>query len=185
MEDIDDYSELYEINPEAFTWLDYAEEFFKHDGSFGIEGSRTIPLRDGKSYDIGQEFDQLERMHKASPDKVVEPLMSLEKDGETVGFYMERVEGEHVTNYFREGKGDMEEHEEIIIQVEEFIDTMERENLVHGDLMNNILYDGDTIKVIDPVGTPETEQDFETLREYDEEFVEIIEESSPYLSFCK
>lgn len=177
-----DYSEIMGVDPEAFDWLDYAEEFFKHDASFGIEGSRTIPLRNGKSYDIGQEFDQLEKMYEASPEKVVEPLMSIEKDGEIVGFYMERFDGVHVSNYFNQGQGDKEEHREIMNQIDEFVDTMESEGLVHGDLAYNILYDGENIKVIDPVGTPEREEDFARLRDLDEDAIQNIEEQSPFIS---
>ena len=176
-----DYSELMDLDPEAFDWLDYAEEFFKHDGSFdyGVEGN--VSRRNGTSYDLDDELEQLERMYEASPEKVIQPLMTLEKDGEITGFYMERVEGEHVLDYFREGKGDKQEHQEIIREVEDFIQKMQREGLVHGDLANNTLYDGDSIKVIDPVGTPDSREDFENLRELDEGATEVLGSRSKFL----
>ncbi|MFQ3307997.1 MAG: RIO-like serine/threonine protein kinase [Candidatus Nanohaloarchaea archaeon] len=170
------------VDPEAFDWLDYAEEFFKHDGDFDYGRVRTIPARNGKSYvNIEDEFRQLEEMYEAAPDKVAEPLMTLEKNGEVRGFYIERVEGEHITDYFSEGKGDIERHLEILDKVEEFVNTMGEEGLVHGDLSNNILYDGERIKVIDPVGQPEEQEDFEIFRELDEGSLQVLENRSPYL----
>ncbi len=167
-----DYSEIYSLEEEAFEWLDMAEEFFKHDGSFsyGEERNNNV-VRSGERYNsIEQEYRQLQKMHEAVPEHTVEPLMPVYKDGEMAGFYMESFDGEILKDYLLDldTRQQIMEGLELVDDVESAIEEMHEEDVVHGDLTNNILYDGEEFKFFDPVGVPKDEQAFEEMKKYDE-----------------
>lgn len=179
----DSYSGLQDLDPEAFRWLDLAEEFFKHDGSFSFGEKRNSSVfRDGKVYDdIEEEWEQLNELYEACPDHVVEPLMPLyrEENGERelAGFYMERFEGKNLQDYLL-NSDDIHDNRRIIQQVENLVKKLHREGVVHGDLANNILYDGDTFKLHDPVGVPVDEEAYENMRQFDEGDIQVLRDKS-------
>jgi len=178
----EDYSEIYEMDPESFRWLDMAEEFFKHDGSFNYGEERNSSVtRNGSLYDsIEDEYRQLQRMHEAIPENTVEPLMPVYDGEEMVGFYMERFDGEILKDYllYLDTREDIMEGLDLIDEVEETVDKMHEEGVVHGDLTNNIMYDGETFKFFDPVGVPKNPDDEEVMKEFDEGTPERLRNSS-------
>ncbi len=184
-----DYNEIYELEEEAFEWLDMAEEFFKHDGSFSYGEKRNNSVaRAGERYEsIEEEYRQLQKMHEAVPEHTVEPLMPVYSDGEMVGFYMERFEGEILKDYLLDlgNKEDIMEGLDLVDDVESAIEEMHEQDVVHGDLTNNILYDGENFKFFDPVGVPKTDEAFEEMKEWDEGTPERLRESAkmPFQDF--
>jgi serine/threonine protein kinase len=175
-----DYSGIYELKPEAVDWLDLAEEFFKHDGSFSFGEERNSSVFRGSNVydDIEDEWEQLKNLHEVCPEHVVEPLKSVysEEGGEkkVAGFYMERFQGENLQDYLL-NNDDIHENRRLISQVERIVEELHGEGVVHGDLANNIIYDGEHLKLHDPVGVPE-EEDYEAMRQRDVGDVEILRE---------
>ncbi|WP_414838357.1 hypothetical protein ACK3SF_03045 [Candidatus Nanosalina sp. VS9-1] len=188
-----DYMEIMDLDPEAFDWLDMAEEFFKHDGSFsfGEERNRNV-IRAGERYDeIEREFNQLEKLYEACPEHVVEPLMPVYRDvdGEKrmAGFYMERFDGELLKDYLLDltERGEIMEGLRLVDEIRETVDKIHREGAVHGDLTNNILYDGETFKFFDPVGEPYDQEAYRDMREWDRSTPERLEKTAkaPFQDF--
>lgn len=174
-----DYSEIYNLEPEDFEWLDLAGEFFKHDGSFsfGYERNGDV-IRHGERYDdIEREWMQLEAMYAVEPDHVVEPLMALykEEDGERemAGFYVERFEGDLMKNYLSSSM-DIQDNLELVKEIEQVVRKFHGRSVVHGDFANNILYDGEDFKVFDPVGIPYDENGYRDMKRCDEEDIEVL-----------
>lgn len=167
-----DYRELYDLEEEAFEWLDMAEEFFKHDGSFSYgEKRNNNVVRAGERYnDIEAEYRQLEKMHEVAPDHVVEPLMPVYKEDQMVGFYIEKFDGEILKDHLLglQSKEDINEGLNIVDEVESVIDELHDRDVVHGDLTNNILYDGENFKFFDPVGTPKNQEAYKEMKNWDE-----------------
>lgn len=174
------YENIYELDEEAFEWLDLAEEFFKHDGSFGFGQERNgYVFRAGETYSsIEDEFRQLERLYKACPESVVEPLMPLYQGGEMVGFYMERFDGESLQDYLLNTE-DYDVHRQLIAEMEEIIQDFEKEGIVHGDLANNIHYDGEELKVFDPVGVPKDSEAWREMRDFDAGSIDVLKNKTP------
>ncbi|MFB6145733.1 MAG: lipopolysaccharide kinase InaA family protein [Candidatus Nanohaloarchaea archaeon] len=175
-----DYSEIYRLEPEEFDWLDLASEFFKHDGSFsyGIERNGDV-IRHGKRYDeIEREYDQLNSIHELVPEHTVEPLMSIYRrvDGKRkmAGFYMEKEDGALMKDYLRDSK-DVHENLAIVKDIERTVRKMHENGVVHGDLANNIFYDGESWKMFDPVGEPYSEDGYDKMRRCDLEDIEVLE----------
>lgn len=184
MSDELNYSDLMELDPEAFDWLEMAEEFFKHEGSFSFGEERNNNLiRAGKRYnEIEREYNQLQKLYEACPEHVVEPLMPIytKKNGERkmIGFYMERFEGEILKDYLAslENEEILYNSLEVIEEVDEVIESIHEEGVVHGDMTNNILYDGESFRFFDPVGEPYTEKGYSTMKKWDESTPERLEE---------
>jgi hypothetical protein len=177
-----DYSGIYELDTEAFDWLDLAEEFFKHDGSFSFGEERNSSVFRGSNVydDIEEEWEQLKKLHDACPENVVEPLMPVyrEKEGgekKVAGFYMERFEGENLQDYLL-NNDDIHENRRLISRVEKLVEDLHSEGVVHGDVANNIIYDGEEMKLHDPIGVPEEAEDYEAMRQRDVGDIEILRE---------
>lgn len=166
------YSEIYDLDENSFKWLDMAEEFFKHDGSFSYgERRNSSVFRGGERYEsIEGEYNQLKKMYEAIPEHTVEPLMPIYQDEEMVGFYMERFDGEIMKDHLLDldTREDITEGLKLVDDVESTIEQMHEEDVVHGDLTNNILYDGETFKFFDPVGEPKDEEGFIEMKDWDE-----------------
>jgi tRNA A-37 threonylcarbamoyl transferase component Bud32 len=64
---------------------------------------------------------------------------------------------------------------EVASEVREAVQYLHSEGLVHGDLANNILYDGETFKMFDPVGTPKDRDGYHRMKELDEHDYESLE----------
>lgn len=184
--DSPDYSDLFEIDSEAFDWLDFAQEFFKHDGSFDFgEQRNNNVIRNGERYnEIEREFNQLKELYKACPEHVIEPLMPVyceeNEEKQMAGFYMERFEGELLKDYLLDltNEEDIREGLELVEEVREVIDTLHEKDVVHGDLTNNILYDGESFKIFDPVGEPYTQEAYNQMKEWDESTPDRLESSA-------
>jgi tRNA A-37 threonylcarbamoyl transferase component Bud32 len=163
--------------------VDLAEEFFKHDGSFSFGEERNSSVFRGSNVydDIEEEWEQLKRLHKKCPEHVVEPLMPVYKDedGEKklAGFYMERFEGELLQDYLLNSE-DIRENRRIISEVEGVVERLHSEGVVHGDLANNILYNGETFKLYDPVGVPVDEEAYENMRQFDRGDIQVLRDKS-------
>ena len=183
------YNQIYELDKEAFEWLDLAEEFFKHDGSFNYGERRNSSVaRAGQRYDsIEDEYRQLQRMNEAIPEHTVEPLMPVYSNGEMTGFYMERFEGEILKDYLLDldTREDIMEGLDLVDEVESAIEEMHEQDVVHGDLTNNILYDGENFKFFDPVGVPKNEEAYDEMKEFDEGTPKRLRESAkmPFQDF--
>lgn len=187
------HSDLFEIDSNAFDWLEMAEEFFKHDGSFEFgEKRNNNVVRSGKRYDeIEREFNQLKELYESCPKHVIEPLMPICRDEydekQMAGFYMERFEGELLKDYLLDltNKEEIKEGLAIVDEVREVIDTLHQKDIVHGDLTNNILYDGETFKIFDPVGEPYTQEAYDQMKECDESTPTRLENSAkaPFHNF--
>lgn len=185
-----DYSEIYSLEEEAFEWLDLAGEFFKHDGSFSYGQERNSSVaRAGERYaDIEAEYRQLEEMYEVAPEHVVEPLLPVYQDGEMVGFYMENFEeGDILKDYLLdlESREDIMDGLKLVDEVESVIEELHDEDVVHGDLTNNILYDGETFKFFDPVGVPKDEDAFREMKEWDKSTPRRLRDSAkrPFQNF--
>jgi serine/threonine protein kinase len=171
-----------ELEPEHFEWLDLAEEFFKHDGRFEYGEERNSSVFRGENVydDIESEWRKLNELYEGCPEHVVEPLqpVKVEEGGEekVVGFYMERFEGENLQDFLL-NSDDIRRNRRIISEVEAVKKSLHRQGVVHGDLANNIIYDGDTFKLHDPVGEPEDE-DYGVFVQYDDGDIEVLRERS-------
>ncbi len=183
------YVEIYELEEEAFEWLDMADEFFKHDGSFSYGERRNNNVaRAGERYgSIEDEYRQLQKIHEAVPEHTVEPFMPVYSQGEMVGFYMERFNGEILKDYLLDlgNKEDIMEGLDLVEDVESAIEEMHEQDVVHGDLTNNILYDGENFKFFDPVGVPKSDEGFEEMKEWDEGTPERLRDAAkmPFQDF--
>lgn len=180
--DSQSYESLYDLRPEDFQWLDLAEEFFKHDGSFSYGQSRKVPRREDGGYDdIESELEQLNNLYEASPDHVLEPLMPIYRDTsdgeELAGFYMERFEGVDIRDYLQDlgDEKSIMEGLDLVREIEDTVEGFHSQGLVHGDLANNIMYDGERFVIFDPVGVPKTSRGFEDMRNLDVNDVDILE----------
>jgi hypothetical protein len=180
-----DYREVYSLEEDNFEWLDMAEEFFKHDGrvfSYGQKRNNNVGRAGERYNDIEEEYRQLERMHEVAPDHVVEPLMPIYQEGEMVGFYMENFDGDILKDYLLDlqSERDIMEGLEVVDEVESVIEELHEEDVVHGDLTNNILYDGETFKFFDPVGVPKSEEAFREMKEWDESTPSRLRDSAKH-----
>lgn len=167
-----DYSEIYELDPESFNWLELAEEVFKHSGefSFGIKRNDSV-TRNGTRYsEIEREWEQLKALYEADPEHTVEPLKPVyrEENGEkeVIGFYMERVDGWNMQDALKNSKK-VDKNLSKVREIEEALRNFHESGVVHGDLANNILEYEDGFKVYDPVGKPYTEAHRQNMKNWD------------------
>lgn len=182
------YSEICALDPEHFKWLDLAEEFFKYEKGekFSFGTKRNNPQRNGTVYDsIEEEWQQLNEIYDADPEHTVEPLMPIyrEENGEQkmVGFYMERVDGKDMYDALKNCE-DWRNALKMVESVEDVVEGLHEEGVVHGDLANNIILNSDGFKLYDPVGAPRTGKDYGNMEEWDEGDIGRLEDAAkmPY-----
>lgn len=146
---------------------------------------RTVPYIFGEEYiDFSREYEVLEQMYKIAPQYVVKPL----EYNNGIWYYVtEKFDGVSLQQFYKiftqnpsMYKRHTENIDDMFSKLEETINLLHKNEVVHWDILWNILVSWDgvhfTFKIIDPVWVKKWDKNYELLMQKDIDDIKNIRE---------